>query len=395
MKFELNEENTGGVPLKSWIDSQELYESDSLFKQSTDIARLPHAFSHVALMPDAHGGYGMPIGGVLALEGHLCPSAVGYDIGCGMLAFKTDIPVADFKPHRVAVSRTVRALIPIGEGGNRSEISEYAQIPEVPDEAAVFVHDRVDRNIEIQCGTLGGGNHFIEFDRGSDDTVWCVIHSGSRGVGHAIAGYYMKLAETYCAAMYQGVPKDLAFLPVDSVEGENYRVALKWALDWALENRLVMAAHIQDALSETFCGFSFGAPINVHHNDANLEEHFGRQVWVHRKGATRAAVGDRLVIPGNMGQGTVICTGLGNPDSFSSSSHGAGRRLGRNQAKRTLDLETERAKLAKLDVIVSAGRDGALDEMPAAYKDFDRIMEAQSDLVTVTDRLYPLSVLKG
>lgn len=388
-----------GVPIKSWIDAEELDGSAALTEQTENIARIPWAFHHVALMPDAHPGYGMPIGGVLALADAVCPSAVGYDIGCGMLALKTGITASELRPRIVDVHRAVRKVIPVGMGGTRSEPSQYAGLrPDLTDEAAICVSPRVEKGLDTQLGTLGAGNHFIEFDSDESGNVWVVIHSGSRGVGHSIADHYIKLAAKLNHTWRTPTTRELECLPVDTEEAALYKTALEWALKWAFANRQVMAANVQDVLATMFvdaADLSRYTTINVHHNDATIEHHFGRDVWVHRKGATRARDGERLVIPGNMGQGTAICTGLGNPDSFCSSSHGAGRRLGRQEAKRTLDYDTEKAKLDALGVMLSAGRDGALDEMPAAYKDFCAVMEAQSDLVTVDHWLTPIGVIKG
>jgi tRNA-splicing ligase RtcB (3'-phosphate/5'-hydroxy nucleic acid ligase) len=393
----------GKVPAKLWITSQEFYESDSLVKQTQDIAMLPMAFHHVALMPDAHGGYGMPIGGVLALEGALCPAAVGYDIGCGMIAVRTTLEIDRLRPMRVQVNRAVKDVVPVGPGGERQFTSDYFSVEDFQRrwdwdfsyDAHLIPSKKVDDKLYRQMGTLGGGNHFIEFDYDPNGNVWIVIHSGSRGVGHGIAEHYMKLAEQSNQKWWSPIPKDLASLPISSTQGAQYADALAFALDWARINREVMMTETIDATKNVLGEFSVQETINVHHNDANIENHFGKDVWVHRKGATRAREGERLVIPGNMGQGTAICTGKGNVDSFCSSSHGAGRKLGRNEAKRILDLEACRKNLDDLDVIVSAGRDGALDEMPEAYKDFTEVMKRQSDLVDTDFILTPASVIKG
>jgi tRNA-splicing ligase RtcB (3'-phosphate/5'-hydroxy nucleic acid ligase) len=396
VKFAAGPQDTGGVPLKSWIVREELHASEALWEQTRNIAQSPWAYHHVALMPDAHVGYGMPIGGVLALDGALCPAAVGYDIGCGMLAFKTSIPAEALRGCIAEVQAAVREAVPSGLGVGREELSPYAHLrPEIADEDAVCVSAKVSAGVDVQLGTLGEGNHFIEFDSDEVGDLWVVIHSGSRGVGHPIADHYMKLAAKLNKMWKTATIPSLECLPFGTPEAARYKTALTWALEWAFANRLVMALHVQDVLREQFGTLEVTDEINVHHNDATCENHFGRNVWVHRKGATRAREGERLVIPGNMGQGTAICTGLGNPDSFCSSSHGAGRRLGRKQARRELKYAEEKAKLDALGVTLSAGRDGALDEMPAAYKDFHEVMDAQSDLVTVEHWLTPIGVIKG
>lgn len=398
-------QGVGRLPIKSWIDEQEMFSNESLVSQVTQVGSLPMAFHHVAYMPDAHAGFGMPIGGVLALDGALCPSAVGYDIGCGMVAYHLDLNISDLKPVRVQVNRLVKDVVPVGEGKDREEPSRFSETVhetlrkkhgwDFSYPAEIDVNQKVSRKIDSQLGTLGGGNHFIEFDYDPNGDVWVVIHSGSRGVGHGIAEHYMKMAQKGNAKWWAPISKDLACLPADSVEGQQYMSALSFALDWAFYNREIMMLETIGALMSVVGEVKIIEKINVHHNDANLENHFGKNVWVHRKGATRARQDERLVIPGNMGQGTAICTGKGAVDSFCSSSHGAGRKLGRREAKRTLDAEACRARLDALDVVLSAGRDGAVDEMPEAYKDFTVVMAAQSDLVDTDFILKPASVIKG
>lgn len=384
----------GRVPILSWISAEELYGSETLLAQARNVSNLPGAFHHVALMPDAHSGFGMPIGGVLAMEDAICPGAVGFDIGCGMIATRTEIAADDLRPRIVELHRAIRKRVPVGEGGKRS--SPTTEDPATDTRKEVLVDHKVADKWTPQLGTLGAGNHFIELDSDPEGRVWLVVHSGSRGTGHTIAGHYMKLAEKVCGDRNIPVPdRELAFLPADTEEFEAYRVAQNSALEYAFANRSVMASDALEALQHLFGDIGVSDQINVHHNFAALEHHFGRNVWVHRKGATRAREGEQLVIPGSMGQGSVIGTGLGNPDSFDSCSHGAGRRMGRKEARRTLDLATERAKLTEQGIMVSAGRDGALDEMPPAYKDLDEVMEAQADLVRVGTRLTPIGVVKG
>jgi tRNA-splicing ligase RtcB len=388
-------------PIKMWIGSQEFYESEGVLTQAQNIANLPMTFRHVALMADAHSGYGMPIGGVLALDGAICPAAVGYDIGCGMYAMKTNLKIEHILERRQEIGQAILRTIPVGEGKWRETLSRSHTRPdfEAGDmQQAICVSDKVTRSIDTQIGTLGGGNHFIEFGHDEDDNVWIVIHSGSRGPGWNIADYYMNKAKELNQKYWPRVPNELACFPVDSEEGTDYILAQKWSLDWALANREVMAGDIIELLGSMFGYTSIHVDdtINVHHNYATLENHFGRNVWVHRKGATRANKGEKLVIPGNMGQGTAICTGLGNHESFCSTSHGAGRRLGRSEAKRVLDLSECKARLDTLDVVlVSASQDGSVDEMPEAYKSFPEVMAAQSDLCTQDHHLRPRLVIKG
>lgn len=402
--------NIGRLDVKAWITEEELdqvtlvnnHPKQELLAQAINCSNLPAAFHHFALMADAHSGFGMPIGGVLALKDAICPAAVGYDIGCGMIAVKlNNVKLNDIHDIRDDIAREISKRIPLGEGQFRSlsaaQKKTYVPVVEGTIKDLVFINDRVKKAFDSQLGTLGGGNHFIELDYDEDGYIWAVVHSGSRAVGHAIGGYYMNMAQDYCHRERIQAAPGLYYFDSQSNEGVSYRAAMDVALDWAYSNRSIMLYDVVDAVGKVI-GRQVKAeyPINVHHNYASQENHFGTDVWVHRKGATRAEEGERLVIPGNMGQGTAICTGLGNPDSFCSSSHGAGRRLGRAQAKRELDYETEKTKLDALDVyLYTPNDDGALDEMPAAYKDFDDVLDAQSDVVNVDFRLTPTLVIKG
>lgn len=401
-----------GLPaLKLWITPEELYyagedgKKKALFSDVLELAQMPHIFRHIALMPDAHVGKGTPIGGVVALKGAICPAAVGVDIGCGMNAVKTSIPMEALlcRDVQIEVSRAIRKMVPVGEKGHQDNdhIKKQAHkdlavlVDHEKDNSDVFIDKFVGRRWKSQLGSLGGGNHFLELDFDEDGNIWIVIHSGSRNPGKTLAEHYIKLAAKMCQQWGVRVSANYSTLPVDSPEGKSYIKAMNTMLDYALFNREIMMDRTLDVLRELFGGFTHEDHINVHHNYASIENHFGQNVWVHRKGATRARLGERLVIPGNMGDGTAICVGKGNEDSYCTSSHGAGRALGRKEAQRVLDEDAERAYLAERNILVSAGREGFLEEAPSAYKNFDEVLDRQSDLVEVTNRLTPLIVIKG
>jgi tRNA-splicing ligase RtcB len=374
----------GRVPIKAWAERAEDLEP-SCIDQAKDVANLPCVVSHVALMPDTHQGYGMPIGGVAALKGALSPYMVGVDIGCGMMAVKTYIEAGQFRQERERILNEVMAAVPMGVGGTRDKAvrSDNERMFDFIDEDEMDV-------IHRQIGTLGSGNHFIEFGSDGDGVLWFVIHSGSRRLGQKVANHHHQVAVRQCQELGITLPTEhLAFLTEGTDEFERYRQDLGYALKYAQENRAAMAQDILRIL-----GNPNTRTVNVHHNFATIEHHFGEWVWVHRKGATRAACGGSLVIPMNMGDGVVIGTGLGNPESFDSCSHGAGRLMGRNQAKKRLDRVAEEQSLVDRDILLMSNGD-VLDEMPGAYKNAEYVMRMQEDLVQVDHWLRPIAVLKG
>ena len=364
-------------------------------KQAVNLTCLPFVLRHVALMPDCHSGYGMPIGGVIACLGAVVPNAVGVDIGCGMLAVKTGAAAAALSPNRIAgVLREMMKRVPLGFEHHRRD-QPWDGFDRAPGIAVIRTELASARR---QLGTLGGGNHFIELQAGGDGALWLMIHSGSRNFGYRIARHYHDRAAAWCAKTRQALPdRDLAWLPLDTQEAREYLAAMDYALEFARVNR----ERMRDACLEVLAGACGAAPVAqyaVHHNFAAPETHFGRQVIVHRKGATAAPAGGTGIIPGSMGTPSYIVCGLGNPDSFASSSHGAGRVMGRNEANRRL---TERqAREAMAGVVCPAwprDRTGAIDlgEAPQAYKNIDEVMAAQTDLVEVKEKLRPIGVLKG
>ena len=330
-----------------------------------------------ALMPDAHLGYSLPIGAVVATEGVVVPAWVGYDIGCGMCALKTGVAAAEVLEHRDAIFRDIYAAVPVG-----FHVHQHPQDTGLdPDDLSPIGREMFEKRKGFRSlGTLGGGNHFIEIGTDGLFSVWIIIHSGSRGVGHGIATAYMKLASD------DGKARDGHFpLQDDSDLGASYVNDMNWALAFALENRQRIACAVLDILDGEQPAEDL---INRNHNHAELVD--GR--WIHRKGATQAGAGDMGVIPGNMRDGSFIVRGLGNPESMCSSSHGAGRKLGRKEAKRTLDVADFRNTMGSITAKV--GED-TLDESPFAYKDIFRVMDLQVDLVEAVHYVRPIINVKG
>ncbi len=376
--------NTETVPIKLWLDDIE----EGALMQARNLANLPFVFKWVAIMPDSHQGYGMPIGGVLATSGVIVPNAVGVDIGCGMAACKTSLTEISTEALKSVMGK-IRKVIPVGFN-HQAEEQRWDGFDDAPD---IPIIQRELSSAKKQLGTLGGGNHFIEIQRGDDGHIWLMIHSGSRNFGLKTADEYHKTAQRLCEKWYSFMPdKDLAFLPIDTDAGNAYYKAMNYCLKFAQANRALMMGRAIDALySET--GATVLDEIDIHHNYAAFEHHYGKDVLVHRKGATRATLGLTGIIPGSMGTFSYITEGLGNPESFFSSSHGAGRRMGRNEAKRTLNLESEQVKMA--GIVHGLRSASELDEAPGAYKDIDVVMENQNDLVKIRVSLSPLANIKG
>ncbi len=373
-----------GAGVKSWCDGIE----PGAWEQIANLCMLPFVYKHIAIMPDCHQGYGMPIGGVLATRGVIIPNAVGVDIGCGVRAVKTSCH-ADGLPVELVkqIMGIIRERVPVGfeHQAEDYEWGGYYDAPDLP-----VVQGQLSKAPK-QLGTLGGGNHFIEIQQGDDGMIWAMLHSGSRNFGYTIANHYHKLAVTKCAQWHSALPTgELSFLPMDDDAG--YRKAMEFALKFAQENRARMMLVVIDAIDEVL-GTGILWEHDIHHNYAAMENHFGANVMIHRKGATRARAGEYGIIPGSQGTASYIVKGLGNADSFNSCSHGAGRRMGRKQARRELSFADE---TARLDGIVHSLRsEKDLDEAAGAYKDIDIVMAQQANLVEVVTRLTPLGVIKG
>jgi tRNA-splicing ligase RtcB len=386
-----NEENklkvisTEKIPVKLWLDDIE----DGAMEQVINLANLPFAFRHAAIMPDSHQGYGMPIGGVLATKGVIIPNAVGVDIGCGMLAIKTSLKHEDIKDHLKDILGEIRETIPVGFNHNKTQ-------SELPEGEYGEVIAREYESAKYQIGSLGGGNHFIEIQKDEEDNVWFMIHSGSRNLGLQVAEHYNKIAIKLNEQWHSVVPKshELAFLPIDSDEGKEYIKEMNYCVEFALDNRHIMAERVKLAIVK-YLPADFNEEINIAHNYARMEHHFGENVMVHRKGATLADEKTIGIIPGSQGTSSYIVHGLGNKESFNSCSHGAGRKMGRKQAERELNLEEEIKKLDDQGILHGIRGVHELDEAPGAYKDIDVVMENQKDLVEIVTKLTPLAVVKG
>lgn len=380
------------VPIKMWLDDID----ENALLQAKNLANLPFVFKHVALMPDSHMGFGMPIGGVIATKDVIIPNAVGVDIGCGMCATKTSLNEIDTNVLKKIMSG-VRQLVPLGFKHHKEAQDEslMPSIEHVPENGIVR---QEFESATRQIGTLGGGNHFIEIQKGSDNHIWIMVHSGSRNIGLKVAEHYNKLAITLNQKWYSCVERklDLAFLPLETQEGQDYLLEMQYCIDFAFASRMLMMERIKSVFADVF-GDSFYTTdfINIAHNYARKENHFGSNVIVHRKGATSARKGEAGIIPGSQGTKSYIVRGKGNVESFQSCSHGAGRVMGRRQAMRELTLEDEIKKLDKKGIVhaIRGARD--LDEAPSAYKNIQEVMRNQEDLVEIVVELSPLAVIKG
>lgn len=378
------------LPIKLWLDDIE----DGAMAQVLNLANYPYAFSHVAIMPDAHCGYGMPIGGVLATKDVIIPNAVGVDIGCGMCAIRTSL--TDISTEKLkAIMSDIRNVVPLGFKHHK-KAQDINLMPQNYNIKKMFIARKEYESALHQIGTLGGGNHFIEMQKGSDGYIWIMVHSGSRNIGLKVANHYNIEAKNISSELKEKIPRqfDLACLPTKHEIGRAYMNEMNFCLEFAKANRDLIMTNIK----KIFCDHSsctFDSFINIHHNYAALEKHFSQEVFIHRKGATSARAGQLGIIPGSQGSTSYIVEGKGNPDSFCSCSHGAGRKMGRKQAKRILDLNHEINKLDKQGILHSIRTQNDLDEASSAYKDIDRVMEFQEDLVKIKIKLQPLAVIKG
>jgi tRNA-splicing ligase RtcB len=389
-----------------WAPVHEV-ESQAL-DQLKNVAALPWVFHHVAAMPDVHLGHGATVGSVIAMKGAVSPAAVGVDIGCGMGAIKTTLKASDLPDSLEAIRSAIEAAIPVGfnghdepafKGSRPEAIKHFGQ--ELFSEFREL-HPGVQSRLgtaKKQVGTLGGGNHFIELclDNGDiEPSVWLMLHSGSRNIGKELAERHIEIARKL--AHNQELPdRELAVFLAGTPEMKAYRNDLLWAQRYALFNRRVMFELYKGVILEFYPQAGFGAaagiePIYCHHNYVSEETHFGENVIVTRKGAISAAQGQLGIIPGSMGARSYIVRGLGNPDSFSSASHGAGRRMSRGQAKKKFTVEDLRAQT---EGVCCRKDGGVIDEIPGAYKDIDQVMANQSDLVEVVAMIKQVLCVKG
>ncbi len=380
------------IPIKLWLEDIE----DGAFTQAKNLANLPFVFKHIAIMPDAHEGYGMPIGGVLATKGAIIPNAVGVDIGCGMCALKTSLHHISQEELVEMIVGKIHKKIPVGFNWHSKEQDEN-EMPKLEDKNMMPIIYKEYKKALKQLGTLGGGNHFIEIQKGSDNHIWIMIHSGSRNLGKQVADYYNKLAVKLNEKYKEKIPKNwqLAYFDIKSDEANRYIKEMEYCVNFALASRKAMMEAVKNIFNESFSDIKYEPMINIAHNYAAYENHFNENVIIHRKGATRAFEGELGIIPGSQGSKSYIVKGKGNKESFMSCSHGAGRRLGRKQAIRELNFERERKLLDEKGIIHSIRKPSDLDEAPSAYKNIDTVMKNQKDLVDIVVELTPLAVIKG
>ena len=402
----------GCYPIKIWLEKEQDLE-ESCLEQALHLAQLPFLHKWVCLMPDTHTGMGMPIGGVIAAKGAVIPNAVGVDIGCGMAYVKTSIPVKALKETMTGSGNLVQGIvgdilrnIPVGFAHHKTPMPCYT-LDRAMEELSLYEADReLLGQLEagyFQVGTLGGGNHFIELQEDEEGFLSVMLHSGSRHFGKSVCDYFHQKAREQNCRWYSQVPDEyrLAFLPVDTPEGRQYLNWMNLSMDFARENREKLMLAVKAVLEKwigryTDLELKYEEEINCHHNYAALENHFGENVWVHRKGAVRARKGELTVIPGAMGSYSYVVRGLGNPESFCTSSHGAGRAYSRRGAMEAFSCEEVMVDLKNQGVILGKkNKKDVAEESRFAYKDIDRVMEYQKDLVEPVRRLRTIGVVKG
>lgn len=387
---------TSGVPVKIWSSDPE----PEAVKQLENTARLPFVFKHVAAMPDVHFGMGATVGSVIATKGAICPAAVGVDIGCGMMAAKLDLSAENkslLSAKLAELRHSIERSIPVGFQANRTltpQVEEWMN----GYIGYAFGHPMA-KELEksaFQLGTLGGGNHFIELCLDTEGNVWIVLHSGSRGIGNKLASKHIDKAKGLMKQMFISLPDpDLAYFAQGTPEFEAYIRDVLWAQAYAMANRQEMMRRL---LKDLGYMLNSGTPlvptlmVNCHHNYLERENHYGENVIVTRKGAVRARLGDLGIIPGSMGTRSYIVRGKGNPESFDSCSHGAGRRMSRTKARNTF---TKEDLVAQTMGVECRKDEGVIDEIPGAYKDIDVVMANQADLVEIVAELKQFLCVKG
>lgn len=395
---------------KLWTPLESI--EDSALEQIKLTMTHPKLFKHLAVMPDVHAGIGCTIGSVIPLKDAIIPASVGVDIGCGVCAVKSNIKLEDIKPYFDELYKGITSRIPLGFSHRTDrQMDDYDffvhRNPKVKQPIDIYQKLYPNKEIAPQLGTLGGGNHFIELQVDSEGYIWAMIHSGSRNIGNLIATSFINQAKQM-KDKYSGdedVPTDMEYLPYNSEDGQKYLIDMEFALNFAMQNRFMMMSIIQDEIiNRLHCNFD--EIINIHHNYAAKETHFGEKVWIHRKGATKAVSTQLGIIPGSMGSASYIVRGKDNPDSFTSCSHGAGRTMSRTAARGKFHRKTKTYRTeGRLNVddfrsdmegiyTKSVDRDH-LDEAPRAYKDISEVMSNQTDLVDIIVELKPVFNIKG
>ncbi len=403
-------------PIKVWLENENQLEEECL-KQAKNLSNLPFIHKWVALMPDAHSGYGMPIGGVIATEQVIIPKAVGVDIGCGMEFVQTDIPVEILTRTETPNGKLAQAIlgdilrnIPTGFEHHskkqtcssvvrfKESLTQY-QFNEIP----TMLLQQLD-DAQYQIGTLGSGNHFIELQSDDHGNLGIMVHSGSRNLGFKICNYYNNKAKELNSQEKSSVlPEwDLAYLYTESETGKDYIRWMDLALDFARENRRMMLERVENIVQNLVRKYTdidkieLSEPVSCHHNYASLEKHYGKTVWVHRKGAIRAAKNEQGIVPGAMGTYSYIIEGKGNPESFESCSHGAGRCMSRTDAKEKFSVQETVNDLKSLGVFLGKAKKSDVgEESRFAYKEIDFVIANETDLIEIRKRLKTVAVVKG
>ena len=397
-------DSEGGHPIKAWTRGVEV--EDAAKKQLRNLAGLPFIHKHIAVMPDVHWGMGATVGSVIATKGAVIPAAVGVDIGCGMMAVRLNLRAEQLPDNLFAIRSAIEAAVPHGrtDNGGSNDRGAWGNDQGLGIDLANDLVSIIDKHPDIRraaaraghhLGTLGTGNHFIELCVDTAEDVWVMLHSGSRGIGNRIGQYFIERAKQDMRRWFINLPdEDLAYIPDGSELFKDYVEAVEWAQEFAMENRRRMMTATIDAIRSNL-GYSINVTehaVNCHHNYVSRERHFGENVIVTRKGAVSAQLGQLGIIPGSMGAKSFIVRGKGNRESFCSCSHGAGRSMSRNEAKKRFTLEDHAAATAGVECRKDAD---VLDETPAAYKSIDAVMAAQADLVEIVHTLKQVVCVKG
>lgn len=396
-------------PIKEWTVG--VHVEEAARKQLFNLAQMPFIHKHVAVMPDVHKGYGSTVGSVIATHKTIIPGACGVDIGCGMQAVKLTLKASHLPDNLFPLYDLIEAAVPNGRSDNGGLNDIGAWTKSDPPASVVMAWDEMDakytqitdkhpktfhRSAIQQLGTLGGGNHFIELCIDNEQNVWVMLHSGSRGPGNKVGQYFINLAKQEMKRWHINVPDaDLSYLAEGSQYFDDYVEAVRWCQEYARQNRELMMGQVLKTLKKSKLVPKFEATemaVNCHHNYVEREFHFGKSVWLTRKGAVSARKGQLGIIPGSMGTKSYIVRGLGNENSFNSCSHGAGRMMSRTDARNTFTLKDHREAT---EGIACRKDKSVIDETPRAYKDIDTVMEAQKDLVEVVYQLKQVLCIKG
>lgn len=396
MPHEIFDSQKQRIPILVWGTDIE----EETIIQAVTLANLPIAYHHIALMPDAHVGFGMPIGGIVATQEHIIPNAVGVDIGCGMRFVPLKLREEQVRAKTKEIARHVAQTVPVGFNWFKQRQKEIADLEMRWKRSTILQQYITEPELQKagkQIGTLGSGNHFVELQKDDQAQMYLMVHSGSRNLGKTSADKFNRLAKKFIKESRGEEFRDLAYLPGESPHGQAYIAVMDYCLDFAKSNRKLMLNNILGRLKTIFGkDVQAGNDHDVHHNYARQEEHYGAMVWVHRKGATSAQTGEVGIIPGSMGAPSYIVEGKGNPASFCSCSHGSGRVMSRKEAHRRFDEKDLVKSLGKYDVYLHhRKRHKVVDEGPYAYKNIEDVINHQQDLIDIKLKLYPVMNWKG